>query len=429
LSGSNEEYTLRKESWENKKYTLDEESKELEEEVIGTYEQYPVKLAWAVTVHKSQGLTFERAIIDVGQAFAPGQVYVALSRLKSLDGLVLRTRINESAIRSDADVQAFNRQMEQQLALKDMLHEKQRIYLEEILSTTFDFSLIERQLENLQKFKAQKMEFEDPVMQQAMAKLLKALRDEAGNTATFRRQLQKLLQENNPEMLLERIRKGSDYYAIFMEEKLKQLLIHLAEVEQLTRTKTYRNTLSEIDQQLIIAWGKLEQAEYLAGSILRGRDIIQTETKDRNCIKRRSELWEQAQQAADENPKFSKRKSGRKRKKGAKLEKGETYKITYAQIKEGKSIEEIAGQRKLAASTIEAHALRGIKDGAITISEVLEEETIKEVQNMMQKNKDSISNLHHSLNGKYSHGVLRMVHAYLERKLYKQSDSYFSQMQ
>ena len=415
LSGSDEEYTLRKESWENKKYTLDEESKELEEEVIGTYEQYPVKLAWAVTVHKSQGLTFERAIIDVGQAFAPGQVYVALSRLKSLDGLVLRTRINESAIRSDADVQAFNRQMEQQLALKDMLHEKQRLYLEEILSTTFDFSLLERQLENLQKFKAQKMEFEDPVMQQAMAKLLKALRDEAGNTATFRRQLQRLLQENNPEMLLERIRKGSDYYAIFMEEKLKQLLIHLAEVEQLTRTKTYRNTLSEIDQQLIIAWGKLEQAEYLAGSILWERKIIQTATKNRNCIERRSELWEQAQQAARENPKLSKGKSGRKRKKGAKLEKGETYRITYALIKEGKSIKEIAGQRKLAASTIEAHALRGIKENELNISSLLTKETINEVSRLIRESANSISDWHKSQNGKYSYGVYRMVQAHMAK--------------
>ena len=415
LSGSNEEYTLRKESWENKKYTLNEESKEVEEEVIGTYGQYPVKLAWAVTVHKSQGLTFERAIIDVGQAFAPGQVYVALSRLKSLDGLVLRTLIHESAIRSDSEVQAFNLQMEQQLSLNDMLHEKQRIYLEDILSTTFDFSLIERQLEHLQMFKAQKMEFEDPVMQQAMGKLLKGFRDEAGNTATFRRQLQRLLQENNPEILLERIRKGSDYYAAFMEKMLKQLLVHLAEVEQLTRTKTYRNALSEIDQQLMITWGKLEEAEHLAGSILWDQPIHKTKAQHSPAALRRSELWDLAQKAAEENPKLKKGKSGRKRKKGAKLEIGETYRITYALIKEGKSIKEIAGQRKLAASTIEAHALRGIQENELNISSLLSKETINEVSSLIRESSNSISDWHKSQNGKYSYGVYRIVQAHMAK--------------
>ena len=416
MSGSDEEYILRKESWENKKYTLNEESKEVEEEVIGSYDQYPVKLAWAVTVHKSQGLTFERAIIDVGQAFAPGQVYVALSRLKSLDGLVLRTRINESAIRSDGDVQAFNRQMEQQTALEEMLQEKQGIFLQEILRTTFDFSLIERQLENLQKFQAQKMEFEDQLMQQAMGNLLKSLQDEAGNTATFRRQLQKLLRENKPEQLLDRISKGSAYYAEFMEEKLSQLLTHLAEVERLTRTKTYRNVVSEIDQQLTIAWGKLEQAEHIAGSILSGQNIQKTESAYSVSIQRRTRLWELAQQAAEDNPKFGKRKSGKKRKKGVKTEKGETYRITYALIKEGKTIEEIAGQRKLAASTIEAHALRGIRDGVLNINDLLGEELIEEVTRILQETPRSIAEQYNTQGGKYKHVVLRMVHAHLAKK-------------
>jgi Helix-turn-helix domain/PIF1-like helicase len=415
MSGSAEEYILKKESWDNKKYALNEESKEVVEIVIGSYEQYPVKLAWAVTVHKSQGLTFERAIIDVGQAFAPGQVYVALSRLKSLDGLVLRTPISSSTLRSDTDVQAFNQQMEQQPSLDGMLHEKQRYYLEEILSTTFDFSLLERQVENLQRFKAGKMEFEDPGMQQAMGKLLKALKDEAPNTVTFRRQLQSLLLQNNPDMLLERIRKGSDYYAAFIERMLKQLLIHLAEVELFTRTKTYRNVLSEIDQQLMIAWRKLEEAEYLARSILSDRDIEKTIGAYKALSEHRNELWEQAQQSALDNPNLSKRKSGRKRKKGAKLEKGETYRITYALIQEGKSIEEIASERKLATSTIEAHALRGIKEGELDIHRLLGEELIEEVSVLLQKSKSSIAEQYKAQKGKYKYIILRMVHAHLAK--------------
>ncbi|MFM7728468.1 MAG: ATP-dependent RecD-like DNA helicase, partial [Flavobacteriales bacterium] len=93
-----------REQWENKKYSVSASTRDLDEEVVGTFSQFPIKLAWAVTVHKSQGLTFDRAIIDVGQAFAPGQVYVALSRLRSLDGLILRTRIDPAVISNDATV-------------------------------------------------------------------------------------------------------------------------------------------------------------------------------------------------------------------------------------------------------------------------------------------------------------------------------------
>ena len=416
MSGSRQAYTLKKEKWDNKKYTLNEESKEVDEEVTGSFEQYPVKLAWAVTVHKSQGLTFEKAIIDVGQAFSPGQVYVALSRLQSLDGLILRTRINTSSISTDSDVLAFSGNMEQQAPLQEMLHEKQQIFLKQMLTATYDFSLLIRQLENLQNFKADKMEFADETMQKAMAYLLKRLRDEEKNTLTFRRQLQSLIREDKRDVLLERITKGSVYFGTFMEENLKQVLIHLAEVERLTRTKTYRNALSEIDQQIMIAMARMEEAAHIADSIISDRSIHKSDTNHSELIARRSELWELAQKAAEDNPKFSSGKSGRKRKKGAKLETGETYRITYALIKEGKSIKEIASMRKLATSTIEAHAARGIGDGTMDILSVLSEDQVQEIAAILKKSSDSLSVLHRSQNGKYSHGVLRMVYAHLQKK-------------
>ncbi len=415
MSGTGEEYTLRKEEWENKKYTINEKSKELEEEVTGTFEQYPVKLAWAVTVHKSQGLTFEKAIIDVGQAFASGQVYVALSRLQSLDGLILRTRINTSSISIDGDVLSFSENMEQQKPLGEMLNEKQEKYLEEMLTTTFDFSRLEQQLGYLQNFKAGKMEFEDEAMQQAMGNLQIRFRDEKKNTVVFRNQLLRLLQQNNREVLLERVAKGSEYYRGFMEENLKQLLYHLAEVMRLTRTKTYRNTLSEIDQQIMIAIDKLERAEHIADSIIRDQRIKKTETENSARIKHRGMLWEMALKAAEDNPKLTSGKSGRKRKKSAKLEKGETYRITYTLIKEGKSKGEVAAKRKLALSTIEGHIVKGLRDGELDIFSVLKEETINEVADLLQESSKSISEMHRSQNGKYSHGVLRMVQVHLEK--------------
>ncbi|MEN8228155.1 MAG: AAA family ATPase [Bacteroidota bacterium] len=316
MSGTNQEFVLRKEQWENKKYTIDEASKELEEEVTGTFEQYPVKLAWAVTVHKSQGLTFEKAIIDVGQAFAPGQVYVALSRLQSLEGLVLRTKIDTSSIFSDGDVVAFTRNSEQQKPLPEMLQEEQRKFLEQMLLNTFDFSGIAKHLDNLQNYKAGKMEFEDESMRQAMGILQGRIHGETRNTATFRNQLQRLLGEDHPDILLDRVARGSAYYSTFMEENLRQLLVHLAEVERFTRTKTYRNALSEIDQVMTKSLGEMEKATHITNCIISGKGITGLANENKKIIERRIELWEMAEKAADENPKFTKRKSGRKRKKG-----------------------------------------------------------------------------------------------------------------
>jgi len=106
IEGDDEEYTLKKETWEQKKYSLDAE-KNITEDVLGSFMQYPVRLAWAVTIHKSQGLTFDRLIIDAGKSFASGQVYVALSRCRTLEGIVLKSRITPDVIFADRRVLQF----------------------------------------------------------------------------------------------------------------------------------------------------------------------------------------------------------------------------------------------------------------------------------------------------------------------------------
>ena len=103
-----EDFVLEKAEWTNSKYTLNEETKEIEETVEGVFRQYPVRLAWAITIHKSQGLTFEHAIIDASHSFSHGQTYVALSRCRSLEGMVLSQPLSRSAIISDQTVDAFN---------------------------------------------------------------------------------------------------------------------------------------------------------------------------------------------------------------------------------------------------------------------------------------------------------------------------------
>ena len=106
IDGEDEIYTLKKETWEQKRYSLGED-KSIQEEVLGSFKQYPIRLAWAVTIHKSQGLTFDRLIIDAGKSFASGQVYVALSRCRTLEGIVLKSKITPEVIFSDRRVSKF----------------------------------------------------------------------------------------------------------------------------------------------------------------------------------------------------------------------------------------------------------------------------------------------------------------------------------
>lgn len=126
-------------SWENIRYTLDPASKEIRGEVIGTFTQYPLRLAWAITIHKSQGLTFERAIIDASAAFAHGQVYVALSRCKTLDGLVLRTPIPSHSIKTEQTLEDFHEQVQQQTPTEAHLHDAKRTNQQQLLAELFSF--------------------------------------------------------------------------------------------------------------------------------------------------------------------------------------------------------------------------------------------------------------------------------------------------
>ena len=144
-TGQTEAIVVEKQEWENERYTVNDKTKEIETEVLGVFKQYPLRLAWAVTIHKSQGLTFDRAIIDAGRSFAPGQVYVALSRCRTLEGLVLSSQIGQGAIIGDAVVDNYMAAQQQQAersiaVLPDLKDEYHRAFLYEL----FDFSNILR---------------------------------------------------------------------------------------------------------------------------------------------------------------------------------------------------------------------------------------------------------------------------------------------
>ncbi|GAA4237148.1 helix-turn-helix domain-containing protein [Postechiella marina] len=127
------------EIWENINYTVDKETKAITENKIGSYTQMPLRLAWSITIHKSQGLTFDKAIIDAQGAFAHGQTYVALSRCKSLEGLVLKSKIGSNQIISDTNVISFNKAAEENQPDEDVLLESKTEFQLNLISELFNF--------------------------------------------------------------------------------------------------------------------------------------------------------------------------------------------------------------------------------------------------------------------------------------------------
>ncbi|MCH7409021.1 helix-turn-helix domain-containing protein [Belliella sp. DSM 111904] len=420
LKEEKSDYILRRETWENKRYIINEDTKELEEDIIGTFEQFPIKLAWAVTVHKSQGLTFDKAIIDVGQAFAPGQVYVALSRLRSLDGLALRTRIQPHIISSDPQAVQFTKQTtDHQQPLDTLLELHQKHYIQKLLSNTFDFHKLILSIENFQKEHASTMVFEDEEMRMAMGLIHQLLKKEEENTYKFSRQLQHLLYKKDLLFMMDRLEKGSDYYSSLFKKVLKKLLLHQAEVEQFTQTKKYLEEISEIEINLLRKLNEIMKISTLVPAILNGEEIGRLSSITDSITQLRISLAHEAKQEVKENPKFTTNKTGRKKSKDdkpkMKLEKGETYEITFQMSREGKSIQEICEIRNMAKSTIESHLTKGIAQGKVDINQYLTHEQISEAAVLLEIENGEIGEVFKKYPEKFSYTTLRMVAAHMAR--------------
>ena len=219
-----EPVTIGREKWENMKYTLNEQTKEIDETSIGSFTQYPLKLAWAITIHKSQGLTFEKAIIYAGAAFAHGQTYVALSRCKSLEGLVLGTPISADSVISDHEVTDFNHNIDQNAPNDAQLVQSKRDYQLELLLDLFDYQPVLRNLYAYQKQAKEHVTILPDGLAKSVTEIIETIKNSAVTVAEkFALQLQQLLAVN-PDIegnapLQERIRKASAYY-LDLTEKL-----------------------------------------------------------------------------------------------------------------------------------------------------------------------------------------------------------------
>ncbi len=212
-----EEIMVEPATWENIEYTLDPDTLEITENKIGAFVQYPLKLAWAITIHKSQGLTFDRAIIDAQAAFAHGQVYVALSRCRTLEGMVLSSALSQRAVKTDKTVLRFAELAGENIPTAEKLALAKIRYQQRLLLECFDF----QQLQILFSRLISIMDRSPELIRILGAGDLQELRQRTVNEistvgANFRRQLQGLFTEDvfpaEDPAVLERIQKASIYF-------------------------------------------------------------------------------------------------------------------------------------------------------------------------------------------------------------------------
>jgi tRNA uridine 5-carbamoylmethylation protein Kti12 len=233
--------------WQNMKYKLNEETKEIEETVIGTFTQYPLKLAWAITIHKSQGLTFDKAIIDARSAFAHGQVYVALSRCRTLEGLVLSTQISQHGIIIDPTVSGFVREADKNQPDQNQLIESKKAYQQLLLLELFDFNTIARGLYYCMKLLN---EHRDSLIENPYEKINSIVTSVKTNligvSEKFYPQLRQLLTLNTDAetnvMLQERVKKGCEFFADKLSAAMNEVMTGIA-IE--TDNKTVRKSVVE----------------------------------------------------------------------------------------------------------------------------------------------------------------------------------------
>lgn len=247
------EIDVDREEWENSRYVLNEKTKEITEEVDGVFRQYPVKTAWAITIHKSQGLTFDRAIIDAHSAFAHGQTYVALSRCRSLEGLVLSSPLPRNAIIHDRAIDEYSSSSRQLTPDAGMLGTMQREYFRVLVDELFDFSPLLTSLYTLMRLLNEHLGRTYPKLTSEYKARHALATEKIGSVATrFQSQRAQMIAASadyaSDAALQERIHKGAAYFLTQVEEifsLVKKSKVEIANKEVKRRFEEALSTLEE----------------------------------------------------------------------------------------------------------------------------------------------------------------------------------------
>lgn len=380
-------------TWENKRYTLNKDTNEIDEKVLGSFEQYPLKLAWAVTVHKSQGLTFEKAILDLSDAFAQGQVYVALSRLTSMEGLVLSSKIPSANFELSASMKDFAKSRATVDELSDTLAKDRRNYLGKLVTSAFNFSMLTGALRmHEQSFDKQ----ENRSIKQQHLPWTKGLLSEVmpikGIGDSFLKQVQRIVatEADYLSMLVERVEKAAEYFIPILQRASKDFKLHDKNLTDKTKLKTYRKEVKELEQQIFNKWQEIHKANLLLRHTLQNRPLTKEDLETSDLHQSRK----------------TETKTVRKK------DKTPTAEVSFKLYKAGKSIAEIAEERGFVQSTIEGHLCQYIESGDVDAYTVVEMEKLDNMLTLITDETTSSSEVKAKLGDEYTYADVKVALAH-----------------
>lgn len=394
FNDSGDDYQLKRDVWENTNYSVDINSEKISKKIVGTFSQYPLRLAWAITIHKSQGLTFDKVIIDAGQSFAAGQVYVALSRCLTLTGIVLHSRITEDVLFNDEKINSFSDTHHQSTELETILAEAKKRYAKSQLKKLFDFYKLNY---NLEEWKELIDEKDIPDKGKAMA-LFEEIKSQLlfinQTAAKFQNQLEQLVNafeadENNFNNLKERAAKAIEYFtATIFNLLLTPVHEHGQSLAYKAKVKKYVQFVQTIEDNF---WNKINQ---LYNAVFLDQKLFAGE------IKFRKEALKSIESSIT----------------AKKKEKGGTYKDTLDLYHQGKTIEEIALLRGLVISTIKAHFVKWITSGDIDIQKIFTSPDLERIEKFLANHpSDAFQHLKSTFNEEFDYNDIRMVQAHIVR--------------
>lgn len=379
--GRTEPLVVTAQTWENTTYTVHPQTHEIEPKVVGTFTQMPLRLAWAITIHKSQGLTFEHAIIDASMSFAPGQVYVALSRCKSLEGMVLSAPIMAKNIIQDDRVAHYisRQQKAAEESIRQLPHLREE-YLRSLLLELFDFRELLGTEEQVYRLLLEQFHSFDRLAQRHAQDLQTLQRRVAHVSLQWQTTLSALPQEElHSAPFLQRVQRGCLYFLGVIEEVVQPLLLLTREVQ--TKNKQAMARLEELLKGLNM---ELESRCRLLRSM--GQKTFSASV----YLHERQHAFCEAMEHVEPGSLTGRTHQRNRTTKHVKRTTEKAVRVPTAEqslqlLEQGLTVEQIAERRGLVYSTVMGHLSPYVKQGRITVDKLISKEHQQGIQQVLQQ--------------------------------------------